>query len=69
MKKLKFAEQLKFLREDEGLSQNDFAKLLNISKQTVSAWERGTQETDYETLIKIALFFNVSVDYLLGLVD
>lgn len=69
MKKPKFAEQLKFLREDEGLSQNDFAKLLNISKQTVSAWERGAQETDYETLIKIALFFNVSVDYLLGLVD
>lgn len=69
MKKLRFAEQLKYLREEEKLSQNELAKIFNVSKQTVSAWERGAQETDLATVAALAEYFNVSVDYLLGLED
>lgn len=65
--KNKFCVQLKYLRNEAGLSQNELAKVFNVSKQTVSAWEKGLQETDFDTLIKLARYFNVTTDYLLGI--
>ena len=53
----------------KGLSQLAFAKILGISQQTIGSWETGRTSPDLETLIKIASFFNVSTDYLLGVTD
>lgn len=53
------------LRTGKGLSQYDLAKTLNLSRGQISNYELGSRQPDYETLTKIADFFNVSTDYLL----
>ncbi len=62
-----FKEKLKELRYEKNLSQQQVAQALNVSQRSVSSWETGFRRPDYETLVKIATYFNVSVDYLLGL--
>lgn len=64
-----FRERLKKLRISKGLNQNELAQILNVAKQTVSNWENGNRMPDSEMLVKIADFFDVSVDYLLGRTD
>ena len=54
------------LRKKTGLSQKEFAGLFNVHQTAVSQWETGKTTTDKETLIKIADYFGVSIDYLLG---
>ncbi len=61
--------RLKFLRKKRRLSQNKMAMDLNLSQHTVSRYENGEREADYQTLIKIADYFNVSIDYLLERTD
>ena len=51
---------------NKGLSQRELASIFKVSTGTVGNWEVGTREPDYATLTKLANFFNVSVDYLLG---
>ena len=63
------SERLKQLRKRDGLSQTEFAKKFNISTGTIGNWETGAREPDASTLMKIAKFFNVTVDYLLGETD
>jgi len=65
----KFSERVKELRDDRELSQGDLALEFKVTRQTVSAWEKGIQETDFDTLIKLAEFFKVSSDYILGITD
>ncbi len=57
---------LKTERNKKGLSQMAFAKILGISQQTVGSWEIGRTSPDLDMLVKIAGFFNISTDYLLG---
>ena len=64
-----FYKILKAERMKKGLSQLAFAKILGISQQTIGSWETGRTSPDFETLIKIASFFNVTTDYLLGVTD
>ena len=59
-------ERIKKLRTERGLSQVDLAKELNVSKQSVSNWENDSIQPSIEVLVKIAHFFSVSTDYLLG---
>ena len=59
-------ENIKTLRISFGLSQVDFAKAIGVSKQCVSNWENDNVLPSIEMLVKIADFFNVSTDYLLG---
>lgn len=61
-----FAERLNELRKNKGLNQTELAKELNVAKQTVSNWENGNRNPDNDMLIKIANYFEVSLDYLLG---
>ena len=61
-----FAETFKRLRLEKGISQANFADYFNLTQQAVGKWEKGTATPDYETLKKIAAFFNVTTDYLLG---
>lgn len=63
------SERLKQLRKRDGLSQTEFAKKFNISTGTIGNWETGAREPDASTMMKIAKFFNVTVDYLLGETD
>lgn len=57
---------LKELRCRAGLTQAELSKKLNISPSTVGMWEKGYRSPDYEMLKRIADFFDVSADYLLG---
>ena len=59
--------RLKDLREDHDLKQSDVAKILNISQVSYGRYELGISEPTIESLIKLADFYNVSLDYLLGL--
>ena len=61
-------QRLKDLREDRELSQNDIANLLGTTRQQVSKWETGAQMMGVDKYVKLAEFYNVSVDYLLGLI-
>ena len=58
-------ERLRDMREDRDLYQSDIAKILNVSQQTYSRYENDDISIDKDSLIKLALFYNTSVDYLL----
>ncbi|MBO5288152.1 MAG: helix-turn-helix transcriptional regulator [Spirochaetales bacterium] len=60
-------ERIKNLRMNKSLSQVDLAKCLCVTKQSVSNWENENIMPSIEMLIKIANYFSVSTDYLLGL--
>ena len=62
-----FGKNLKQLRLEKGLSQRKLGEIFSVSNQTVSTWETGFREPDFDTLIKIAKYFQVSTDYLLGI--
>ena len=61
-----FPERLKQLRNEQRLSQRNLAEKLQISQQSITAWETGRSEPTTGALAKIANFFGVSADYLLG---
>lgn len=61
--------RLKLLREEKGLFQSDIAKILGISNAAVGFYETGKRDMGTETVVKLADFFNVSTDYLLGKSD
>lgn len=58
--------KLKELRKSKNITQLDVATAIGISPQVLSRYERGEREPDYKTLCKLADFFGVSVDELLG---
>lgn len=60
-----FSEKLLRLRKREGLSQEELALYLNVSRQAVSRWEQGTAMPDAGNLVKLKERFGVSVDWLL----
>lgn len=64
---IKFGERLKELRLDRNLKQKDIAKEMHVSTPTVTRWEGGVQEPDFLTLAKLARYFKVTTDYLLGI--
>ena len=59
-------ERLKALRQKKGLYQKNIAAYLGIDRTTYVKYENGVSEPDYQTLMKLADFFDVTVDYLLG---
>ena len=62
-------ERIKYLRNEKGIGQNLLAKELQLSNASISYWETGKQEPSAQAIFKIAQYFNVSADYLLGLSD
>ena len=58
--------RIRDLREDKDLTQQALAQLLNVSQTTYSRYESGTLDIPTASLIKLADFYRVSVDYLLG---
>jgi len=65
----KMYQRLKDLREDSDLTQQVLANLLNISQTTYSRYESGILDIPSISLIKLAKFYNTSIDYLVGLTD
>ena len=61
--------RLKKIRKERRISQLKLAMDLNMNQNTISRYENMEREADYETLIKFADYFNVSLDYLLGRQD
>ncbi len=62
-------ERLLDLRKDAGLTQDELAAILRINKHSISSYEREKSEPPDAIKIEIAKYFNVSIDYLLGLTD
>lgn len=62
-------ERLLELRKDADLTQDDLAEILRINKHSISSYERNKSEPPDAIKIAIARYFNVSIDYLLGLTD
>jgi len=58
--------RIRELRKDRGLTQLQFCQKFNITQSTISGWECGKWQPDNETLLKLADYFGVTVDYLLG---
>lgn len=63
----KLYNRLRELRERENISQNALANTLGITRASVNAWEMGISAPNAQSLIMLSKYFNVSVDYLLGL--
>jgi len=62
-------ERIKNLRNKRNLTQEQLGKYLNVGKSTISQYENNINTPDITTLIKIANYFNTSVEYLLGRID
>ncbi len=60
-----FSERLSELRAEKNLTRKQLAEELNVSVRSISYWENGQRECDFDMLIKIADTFDVSIDYLL----
>ena len=63
---MNFIENLKELRKEKNLSQFDLSEKTKITRATISNWEQGRCEPSIDDLIKLAKFFAVSIDYLVG---
>lgn len=61
--------RIRDLREDNDLTQKQVAKILNCSQQVYSNYELGQRDVPTDVLIKLALHYNVSIDYILGISD
>ena len=61
--------RIRDLREDNDLTQKEMAKFLNCSQQVYSNYELGQRDIPTDILIKLAEFYKVSVDYILGISD
>ena len=59
-------KNLKLLRQAKGISQQQLAHVLGLSQQSINKYENHNVEPDITTLIKMAQFFEISVDYLIG---
>ena len=67
MKDNVFGKTLEQLRTEQKLYQRQLGEKIGICNQTISFWESGGREPDLDALVKISKYFEVSVDFLLGL--
>ncbi|HFK1716360.1 helix-turn-helix domain-containing protein [Bacillus cereus] len=61
-----FGNIIRDLRKEKGITQKELAQSLKLSESTIGMYERNERQPDYNTLIRIADYFNVSTDFLLG---
>lgn len=66
---MKFNDRLRALRQDSDLTQEELSKAIHVERKTLSNYETTYREPPLDTVIKIARYFEVSTDYLLGLTD
>ncbi len=66
---IKYYQRLRDLREDKELLQKDIAQVLETSQKQYSRWETGEQELPMHNFVKLAVFYDVSLDYIAGLTN
>ena len=66
---MNYYQRLRDVREDRGLKQTDIAKILEIGQSDYSKYERGINMMGIDKYIKLATYYNVSLDYLAGITD
>lgn len=66
---MEYNNRIKELREEKELNQTELGKVFNLSQITISQYERQARNVPTDLIIKLAKFFNVSTDYLLGVSD
>ena len=62
-------QRLRDIREDNDKTQSDIAKLLGVSRQQYGRWETGAQEIPLHHTVTLAKYYNISIDYLVGVLD
>lgn len=62
-------QRLKDLRNDKDLSQQEIAIILGTTQEQISKWEKGKQMMGIDKYIKLSKFYNVSLDYICGIID
>ena len=65
----KFAERLKDLRNEKGITQDKLAEETGLSQAALANWENGKRSPSAAAIITLAKYFNVTTDYLLGITD
>lgn len=63
------AERIKTLRTERNIGQNLLAKEIDVSNASISYWENAKQEPSAQAIYKLAQYFGVSADYILGIED
>jgi len=66
---MKYTDRIRALREDKDLTQTDVANLLNIGQKTYSDYELGKTRIPLDSMLVLAKYYNVSMDYLCGASD
>ena len=66
---MSYYPRLKDLREDHDLTQVQLVKILNMHKTTYTNYEQGLREVPFELVIRLAKFYNVTIDYIAGLTN
>ncbi len=61
--------RLKELRIANNMTQNELSQALNFSRYSITNWELGRSYPDIQSLMKLATYFDVTIDYLVGFVD
>ena len=62
-------QRIRDLREDKDMNQTEIARLLDTSQKQYSRWETGEYDIPFEIVIKLALLYHVSIDYIAGLTN
>lgn len=66
---MKYSQRLRDLREDKDLNQEDVAKILGTTQSYYAQYENGKRELPFSRAILLAKFYNVSLDYLAGIIS
>lgn len=66
---MRFCERLKLIRAENGMTQKDVYGKLGVSPNCYASYEQGRTEPNIDTIVKLCEIFDVSADYLLGIVD
>ena len=66
---MEYYERLRDLREDRDLTQADIAAILETTQEQISKYETGKQMMGIDKYIKLARYYNISLDYLTGMID
>lgn len=66
---MEYAQRLRDIREDNDLTQTDIANVLKTTYQYYSTYENGKREMPFSRAIELAKYYNISLDYLAGLID
>ena len=66
---MRYFKRLRDIREDNDFTQSNIAKVLNTTYQYYSTYESGKRELPFSRAIELAKYYNVSLDYLAGLID